>query len=67
MNESYEFVRTLWENCREGYDTKLDIREATTDLQRFRDAEWNVPEDLTPEEFMEYWNELVEYQIGEIS
>lgn len=65
MDTPYEFVKELWENCREGYDEKLDVETAANDLQRFRDEDWAVPEDLTAEDFAQWWNELVAWQEAE--
>ena len=58
-----DFVRTLWENTREGYDEKLTPDTAALVLGWMR-ADGDVPEDLTPEDFMEQWNELVDWQKG---
>ena len=54
-----EFVRNLWENSSD-YTTKMDINTAQNDLDTFRAEGWDVPEDLTAEEYAEAWNELVD-------
>lgn len=60
---NYEFVQNLFGNCRETAEP-IDIETARLDLRNFRrEAEaapecWEVPEDLTPEEYMTIWNEL---------
>ena len=53
-----EFVRNLWENS-EDYTTRMDIETARQDLDNFRRSEFDMPEDITPESYMESWNELV--------
>lgn len=54
-----EFVRNLWENSSD-YTTKMDITTAQNDLDTFRAEGWDVPDDLTAEEYAEVWNELVD-------
>ena len=54
-----EFVRNLWENSSD-YATKMDITTAQNDLDTFRAEGWDVPDDLTAEEYAEAWNELVD-------
>lgn len=53
-----EFVRDLWESDPNGSHTELmDLETARNDLENF--ADWDLPEDITPESYMEAWNELV--------
>lgn len=61
MNQptKYEFVRELMDTTRNGYSEPMTIENAQIDLDNFRRDGWNVPEDLTPEEYMEIWNELL--------
>ena len=54
-----EFVRNLWENSGD-YTTKMDITTAQNDLDTFRAEGWDVPDDLTAEEYAEAWNDLVD-------
>ena len=55
-----EFVRNLWENDSYGNDsTLMDLETAKYDLKMFADEGWDLPEDITPENFMETWNEIV--------
>lgn len=54
-----EFVRNLWENSSD-YTTRMDITTAQNDLNTFRAEGWDVPDDLTAEEYAEAWNELVD-------
>lgn len=57
---AYEFVRSLWENS-DAYNVRMDIDTARTDLDNFRsEDDWDVPEDLTAEEYMEIWNALID-------
>ena len=54
-----EFIRNLWENSSD-YTTRMDITTAQNDLDTFRAEGWDVPDDLTAEEYAEAWNELVD-------
>lgn len=58
---NHEFVRAIWEQSYD-YDKRMDIETATLDLRNFHDAEYDVPADLTPELYMEIWNDLVDEQ-----
>ena len=59
----YKWVRACWETCVEGYDRKIDVETAARKLEWMRDeGEWDVPEDLTAEDFAEWWNEFVNEQ-----
>lgn len=55
---AYEFVKNLWESS-EAYDTKMDIETARADMENFAAEGWDMPE-ITPEQYMEIWNELVD-------
>lgn len=47
----------------DGYDRKMDVETAARELEWRRDeGEWDVPEDLTAEDFAEWWNEFVDEQ-----
>ena len=53
-----EFVQDLWESDPNGSHTELlDLETARKDLENF--AGWDLPDDITPESYMEAWNELV--------
>ncbi len=58
--DRYEFVRNLFDNS-DDITTHISVEDAVADLEMFR-REWGteVPEDLTPEEFAEIWNQLVD-------
>lgn len=59
---AYEFVKNLWENS-DASTVRMDIETARADLENFRSEDWDVPENLTAEEYMETWNGLVtEYE-----
>ena len=58
---AYDFVRNLWENS-DSYDQRMDIKTAQQDLDNFHSESWDVPEDLTAEEYMEIWNGLIDEQ-----
>lgn len=56
-----EFVRDLWESCSDDSYTKhMDLDTARCDLDNFRRSEFAMPDDITPEAYMEAWNELVD-------
>lgn len=49
------FVADLFDNALDSAPMTTDI--AAEDLSRFRAEDgWDVPEDLTPEEYAEIWN-----------
>lgn len=56
-----EFVRDIWENDPNGvYMEPMDLETAKADLENFASApDMDPPEDITPETYMEAWNELV--------
>ena len=59
---AYEFVKDLWEHA-EDYSRYMTAQTAREDLDNFRRQDgWEVPEDLTAEEFADLWNELVDDQ-----
>lgn len=53
-----EFVAELFDADRNGTGT-ITIKDAETDLANFAADEWEMPEDITAEEYMEAWNSLV--------
>lgn len=53
-----KFVEDLYNSCREGAQP-LTVEQAAEDLENFRRESWEIPEDITAEEYMEIWNELV--------
>lgn len=55
-----ELAENLIENDRTGgyYDRKITLDEAA-DFIGWMDPDSDLPEDLTPESFMETWNELI--------
>lgn len=55
-----EFVRDIWEHQMDYDGSYMSLETAGTDLANFRAEDgWDVPEDLTPEEYMDLYNELV--------
>ena len=56
-----EFVQNLWENDRTGaYSEMIDLETAKADLEMFKRQDgWDIPEDITPEAYMDEWNEHV--------
>ena len=53
----YEFAKRAWENC---IDPGYTEEDAAVDLENFRAAGWEMPDDITPEEFAAAVNEVVE-------
>lgn len=59
----FEFVQFLWEHAMNYDGTHMTLEDAAADLANFRRQDgWDVPEDLTPEEYMSMWNSLVDAQ-----
>ena len=57
-----QFVQDLFDAC-DVTPEEMDIDTARNDLETFRRQEdWEIPADITPEEFMAEWNELVRAQ-----
>lgn len=55
-----DFVRSLWENDPNGsHDEPMDLETARIDLAHFAADGFDLPEDITPESYMEAWNDLV--------
>ena len=52
-----EFVEKLFSDCREGTEP-MTIEEAEADIRNFDADGWELPDDITAEEYMEIWNEL---------
>lgn len=53
-----EFVEKLFSDFREGAEP-MTIEEAEADIRNFNADGWELPDDITAEEYMEIWNELV--------
>lgn len=54
-----EFVEDLYNNSQVQPET-IDLSTAEMDLNNFRADGWTLPEDITPESYMDAWNKLVE-------
>ena len=59
----YELAKQAWESyidpdgiAKNGYT----VQDAAADLENFRAAGWDLPDDITPEEFAAAMNEVVE-------
>lgn len=58
-----EFVQFLWEHAMDYDGSYMSLETARADLENFRAEDgWDVPEDLTAEEYAEIWNGLVDAQ-----
>ena len=61
-----QFVQDLFNAC-DVTPEEMDIDTARNDLEMFRRQEdWEIPADITPEEFAAEWNELVRAQNQEL-
>lgn len=54
-----DFVESVFNTASIDYDVPMTIETARTDLANFRADGWNLPTDITPEAYMEIWNELI--------
>ena len=54
----YEFVKSVYDNAADP-GMYMDIETAKTDIDNFRRDGWNVPDELTPVEYMETYNDFV--------
>lgn len=57
----YAFAKQVWESC---IDPDLLARgytaeEAAADLENFRAAGWDLPDDISPADFAEAMNEVI--------
>lgn len=59
---TYELAKQVWEGCidpeglaRSGYS----VEDAAADLENFRADGWDLPDDITPEDFAAAVNEVV--------
>jgi len=55
---TYELAQNLIDNDRDGTPTFIDLARAT-ELIGWLDPDTGLPEDLTPESFMEAWNDII--------
>ena len=54
LSTNEAFVADLFDNAIDS--TSMTAEQAAEDLSMFRREGWDVPEDLTAEEFAEIWN-----------
>lgn len=55
-----EFVHGIWESDPNGsYTEPMDLETARTDLANFAADGMELPDGITPESYMEAWNELI--------
>lgn len=57
----FEFVESLFYSTPVDVEP-LDFETAEHDLENFKADGWELPEDLTPELYMGFWNDLVREQ-----
>lgn len=53
-----EFVSNLFD-AHPVTPERMTIEQAEKDLQNFRREGWELPNDITPAEYMEEWNALI--------
>ncbi len=53
-----EFVENLFNDCREGAEM-MTVEEAEADIRNFAAEGWQIPDDITAEEYAQIWNELL--------
>lgn len=53
-----EWIENLFDSFRETPEP-MTLEAAASDIANFRAEGWDVPEDLTAEEYAETWNELI--------
>ena len=58
MNEKFEFVFVLFDHSID--PSKMNLKEAQDDIDRFSREGWDIPEGLDAESYMGIWNSLVE-------
>ena len=59
----YELAKQVWENCIDPEGLKrcgYSVEDAASDLEIFRAAGWDLPDDITTEAFAAAMNEVVE-------
>lgn len=57
MMGKWDFVAALFDAYRDT-PTMMTVEDAENDLRTFRAEGWDVPSDLTAEEYADIWNEL---------
>ena len=59
---SYELAKQVWENCiaPDALANGYTAQDAAADLDNFRADGWDIPGDITPEEFAAAMNDVVE-------
>lgn len=56
---AYEFVESLFNEAGDDQLITMTIEAAEADLENFERSGWDIPEDLTPEEYADLWNEML--------
>lgn len=59
----YDFVMNIWEHEMDYDGSYISLETTRADLETFRAQDgWDAPDDLTAEEYMDIYNELVDAQ-----
>lgn len=58
----YEFTKSLFDESL--FPKRMTIETATEDLENFRIDGWELPEDITAEEYAEIWNGFLDNASG---
>ena len=58
---TYELAKQVWENCidPDALANGYTAQDAATDLDNFRADGWDIPDDITPEEFADAMNTVI--------
>lgn len=59
-----EFVRNLYDTCGNGPEG-MTVNDAAEDIRNYRAEDWDLPEDITPEEYAEVWNRCCAEDLAE--
>lgn len=57
----YEFAKQVWESCIDSEEFTLNgytVQDAAVDLENFRAAGWEMPDDITSEELAAAVNDV---------
>jgi hypothetical protein len=53
-----QFVEGIFNDCREGAKP-ITVEEAENDISNFKNEGWEMPKNITAEEYSEIWNGLI--------
>lgn len=53
----YEFTKALFDEAQ--FPKRMTIETATEDIRNFRLEGWELPDDITPESYLDAWNSFL--------